>query len=52
LFLQDDWHVTISSERCWSICLSDLKLGDRVLGHLENPGRHVRICVDETIFER
>jgi 3-dehydroquinate synthase II/3-amino-4-hydroxybenzoic acid synthase len=43
LFLQDDWYVTIYSERCWPIWLSDLKLGDRVLGHLGKPGRHVRI---------
>jgi len=52
LFLQDDWHVRIYSERGQPICLSDLKPGDRVLGHLGKPGRHVGICVDETIFER
>jgi 3-amino-4-hydroxybenzoic acid synthase len=49
LFLQDDWHVTIYSERGQPICLSDLK-PDPVLNHLGKPGRHVGICVDETIF--
>lgn len=52
LFLQDDWHVRIYSDRGQPICLSDMKPGDRVLGHLGRPGRHVGIRVDETILER
>ncbi|RVJ22242.1 3-dehydroquinate synthase II [Sinorhizobium medicae] len=52
LFLQDDWHVRIYSDRGQPICLSDLKAGDRILGHLGKAGRHVGLRIDETIVER
>jgi 3-dehydroquinate synthase II/3-amino-4-hydroxybenzoic acid synthase len=52
LFLQDDWHVRIFSDDGRPICLSDLRAGDRVLGHVASPGRHVGIKITETIVER
>lgn len=52
VFLQDDWHVRIFSADGLPICLSDLKVGDKVLGHVASPGRHVGIKIRETIVER
>jgi len=52
VFLQDDWHVRVFSAEGTPICLSDLKVGDRVSGHVASPGRHVGIKIRETIVER
>lgn len=51
VIMQDDWHVRIFSEDGLPINITDLRPGDRVLGHVANPGRHVGIKVDETIIE-
>jgi 3-amino-4-hydroxybenzoic acid synthase len=51
VIMQDDWHVRIFSEDGKPLNITELKPGDRVLGHLSSPGRHVGIPVDETIEE-
>jgi 3-amino-4-hydroxybenzoic acid synthase len=49
--LQDDWHVRIFSAEGQPLNITELAPGDRVLGHVATPGRHVGIPVDETIEE-
>lgn len=49
--LQDDWHVRIFSDDALPLNITELKPGDKVLGHLAQPGRHVGIKVDEHIIE-
>lgn len=51
VILQDDWHVRIFSDDARPLNITELRPGDRVLGHLANPGRHVGIKVDEHIVE-
>ena len=51
VIMQDDWHVRVFSEDGKPLNITELKAGDRVLGHLSSPGRHVGIPVDETIEE-
>lgn len=49
--MQDDWHVRIFSADAKPLNITELRPGDKVLGHLAKPGRHVGIKVDEHIME-
>lgn len=51
VIMQDDWHVRVFSHDAKPLNITDLKPGDRVLGHVASPGRHVGIKVDEHIIE-
>lgn len=51
IFMQDDWHVRIFSSDGLPRNITELKPGDKVLGHVAVPGRHVGIKVEETIVE-
>lgn len=51
VILQDDWHVRVYSDDARPLNITELRPGDKVLGHLANPGRHVGIKVDERILE-
>ena len=52
ILMQDDWHVRIFSHEGLPLNITTLKPGDKVLGHVSQPGRHVGIKVDEHIIER
>ncbi|SET18424.1 3-dehydroquinate synthase II [Stigmatella erecta] len=49
--MQDDWHVRIFSDEAKPLNITELRPGDKVLGHVAKPGRHVGIKVDEHIIE-
>jgi len=51
ILMQDDWHVRIFSDEARPLNITELRPGDKVLGHLARPGRHVGIKVDEHILE-
>ena len=51
VIMQDDWHVRIFSAEGTPLNITELKPGDKVLGHVSSPGRHVGLPVDETIEE-
>jgi 3-amino-4-hydroxybenzoic acid synthase len=51
VIMQDDWHVRVFSADALPLNITDLKAGDKVLGHVAKPGRHVWISVDEHIVE-
>lgn len=51
VIMQDDWHVRIFSDDAKPLNITELRPGDKVLGHLAMPGRHVGIKVDEHIIE-
>lgn len=51
ILLQDDWHVRVYSDEAKPRNITELKPGDRVLGHVTDPGRHVGIKVSEHILE-
>jgi 3-amino-4-hydroxybenzoic acid synthase len=51
VIMQDDWHVRVFSHQCKPLNVTELKPGDRILGHWTEPGRHVGIKVDEHIIE-
>lgn len=51
IFMQDDWHVRVFSDKGLPRNITELKPGDKVLGHVTVPGRHVGIKVEETIVE-
>lgn len=51
VIMQDDWHVRIFSDAAQPLNITELKPGDKVLGHVAQPGRHVGIKVDENIIE-
>lgn len=51
ILLQDDWHVRIYSADGQPLNITELKTGDKVLGHVAEPGRHVGIKVSEHIIE-
>ncbi|RCX20154.1 3-amino-4-hydroxybenzoic acid synthase [Anaerobacterium chartisolvens] len=50
-FIQDDWHVRMFGSKGEIIPSSEIKAGDKLLGFLDKPGRHVGIKIDETIKE-
>ena len=49
--MQDDWHVRVFSDDGKPLNITELKQGDKVLGHTTEPGRHVGIRVNEHIIE-
>jgi 3-dehydroquinate synthase II/3-amino-4-hydroxybenzoic acid synthase len=51
IIMQDDWHVRVFSADGQPLNITELTRGDKLLGHLSSPGRHVGIPVDETIEE-
>ncbi|ADO71025.1 3-dehydroquinate synthase II [Stigmatella aurantiaca] len=51
VIMQDDWHVRIFSDDAKPLNITELRPGDKVLGHVAVPGRHVGIKVDEHIIE-
>jgi 3-dehydroquinate synthase II/3-amino-4-hydroxybenzoic acid synthase len=51
VLMQDDWHVRIFSAEGLPLNITELKPGDKILGHVARPGRHVGIRVDEHIIE-
>ncbi|MDC0709446.1 3-dehydroquinate synthase II [Stigmatella sp. ncwal1] len=51
VIMQDDWHVRIFSDEAKPLNITELRPGDKVLGHVAKPGRHVGIKVDEHIIE-
>ncbi|MBI4508911.1 MAG: 3-dehydroquinate synthase [Deltaproteobacteria bacterium] len=52
IILQDDWHVRIFSHEGLPLNITELKPGDKILGCMAEPGRHVGIKVSEHIIER
>jgi 3-dehydroquinate synthase class II len=51
VLMQDDWHVRIFSDEGLPLNISEIKPGDKVLGHVTAMGRHVGIKIDEAIIE-
>ncbi|MGZ2747293.1 3-dehydroquinate synthase II [Burkholderia stagnalis] len=52
ILMQDDWHVRVFSDGAKPLNISELKPGDKVLGYVTEPGRHVGIKINETIIEK
>lgn len=52
LFAQDDWHVRIFGADRAPRGVTTLRPGEKVLGYVCEPGRHVGIKVSETIVEQ
>ena len=52
IIMQDDWHVRIFSDKGNPINITELKPGDKVLGYVTDPGRHVGIKISEQINEK
>lgn len=50
-FIQDDWHVRVMGAKGEIRPSSEVKVGDKLLGYKDIPGRHVGIKIDETIKE-
>lgn len=50
-FIQDDWHVRMFGSKGEIRPSSEIKVGDKLLGYLDKPGRHVGLKIDETIKE-
>lgn len=51
ILLQDDWHVRVYSAEGKPANITELKVGDKILGMATEPGRHVGIKVNENILE-
>jgi 3-amino-4-hydroxybenzoic acid synthase len=51
VFIQDDWHVRVFGGKGEVRPSSEIKIGDELLGYLDQPGRHVGIKIQETIKE-
>ena len=49
--LQDDWHMRVFSPEGKVLNITDLKPGDKVMGHVCEPGRHVGVKISENIKE-
>lgn len=52
VIMQDDWHVRVFGAEGGPRNITTLKPGDKVLGYLPTPGRHVGIQVEEFILEQ
>lgn len=52
LFIQDDWHVRVFGSKGEIRPSSEIIIGDKLLGYLDEPGRHVGIKINETINEQ
>lgn len=51
VIMQDDWHVRIFSHQALPLNITELRPGQKVLGHVTESGRHVGIRVNEQIQE-
>jgi 3-amino-4-hydroxybenzoic acid synthase len=52
LILQDDWHVRVLGPGGAVLNCTELRPGDRVLGHLPIADRHVGYAIDEFCLEK
>jgi 3-dehydroquinate synthase II len=52
LVMQNAETIRLVSPDGKAISITSLKLGDKVLGHIEKAGRHFGMQVDETLIER
>ncbi|GAA1738455.1 3-dehydroquinate synthase II family protein [Luedemannella helvata] len=52
LIVQDDWHVRILGPGGAVLNSTELRPGDRVLGHLPHGDRHVGYAIDELCYEQ
>lgn len=52
LILQDDWHVRVLGPGAAVLNSTELKPGDKVLGHLPTADRHVGYAIDEFCLEQ
>jgi 3-dehydroquinate synthase II len=52
LVMQNAETIRLVSPDGKAISVTELKVGDEVLGHVEKAGRHFGIQVDETLIER
>lgn len=52
LILQDDWHVRVLGPDAVVLNSTELKPGDRILGHLPTADRHVGYPIDEFCREQ
>ncbi len=52
VIMQDDWHVRVFGADGQPLNITALKPGDKILGHVAQPGRHVGIRIDEHIIEQ
>jgi len=52
LVMQNAETIRLVSPDGKAISITNLKVGDKVLGHIEKAGRHFGIKVDETLIER
>jgi 3-amino-4-hydroxybenzoic acid synthase len=52
LILQDDWHVRVLGPGGVVLNSTELRPGDRVLGYLPGPDRHVGYPIDELCYEQ
>lgn len=52
LILQDDWHVRVLGPGGAVLNCTELRPGDRVLGHLPVADRHVGYAIDEFCLEK
>ena len=52
LILQDDWHVRVLGPDAAVLNSTELKAGDRILGHLPTADRHVGYPIDEFCREQ
>ncbi len=50
-FIQDDWHVRMFGSNGEIRPSSEIRVGDKLLGFLDMPGRHVGLRINETIKE-
>lgn len=51
ILLQDDWHIRLFDAENVAKNLTDIRNGDKLLGHPMKSGRHAGIAVKETIVE-
>lgn len=52
VIMQDDWHMRMFAPDGSVKNITDLKPGDKVMGHCSEPGRHVGVKISESILER
>lgn len=52
LVMQNAETIRLVDPQGKAVSITDLKPGDKVLGHIEKAGRHFGIKVDETLIER
>jgi len=50
-FIQDDWHVRVFGAKGEIRPSSEVRVGDKLLGFADKPGRHVGIKISESIKE-